>query len=211
MPTGPTRRERRRADRRNNGKITSPLPKFAPISVAQFGSLSPPIFMSAAPIVRTVMCVVLIQTSFIQSQVYSFKMWKELLEEAKPEPAAPDYDQHQSKIACLDVMISLHRTHVHQLKTLQLDHAKHIIMWGFECSKAEEDWDEAACAFEERLHELLEDEQAFSFEKERVVLSQMLNKFRENFAEGVVITDKETAVTLEEMGYVAVESAVGGV
>lgn len=58
---------------------------------------------------------------------------------------------------------------------------------------------------------MLENRHAFSSEKEREVLLRTLERFRENFADGVEIADKETAAALEDLGYEMMMGAIGGV
>ena len=103
--------------------------------------LSPGTFQNAAPIVRTVVHVTLIQTSFTASQVFGLEIWKEALELEKPRPSAPNHDHHEYKILYFQVIVELHDMHVRDLRALQLDYARQVVMWGLECSKAEEDWD----------------------------------------------------------------------
>lgn len=163
------------------------------------------------------MRVVLIQTSYTISQVFGFEVWKEVLELSQPRPSAPNNDHLEHQILCFDAIIALHDTHILKLKKLQLDYAQQVIMWALECSKAREVWSLAfiarrelelaqlnrmtkrmAIAFEEKLQQLLGNSHAFSSQQERAYLLQTLERFRVNFAEGVRLADKETALALKE-------------
>lgn len=91
-------------------------------------------------------------------------------------------------------------------------------MWGIECSKPKEEWNlrfiarrelelaqlnrmtkTVAIAFEERLQKMLRNGHAFSSKTERAHLLQTLERFRDNFAEGVELAEKETSAALKQM------------
>ncbi|KZM28165.1 uncharacterized protein EKO05_0003598 [Ascochyta rabiei] len=223
MPTRPARRERRRAERRNANQAFSPIlrmplpPQGATTALVDRTFLT--IFMSADPIVRTVMRLLLIQTSFAHSQVLGFEIWKEALRQEKPRRSAPNYAQHEYQILCFEAITELHYTHIHVLAALELDYARQVIMWGLECSKAEAEWDmhfiarrrlelaqlnrltsKLALAFEEELQGLLGNENLFSLQTEGAILLGALEKFRDNFAHGLVVADEETLADLEVAG-----------
>ncbi|KAF9692174.1 hypothetical protein EKO04_009855 [Ascochyta lentis] len=220
MPTRPTRRERRRADRRNANKAPSPIP-LIPLpprdaTLAEVRRASLTIFTTAVPVVRTVLRLILIQTSFTHGQVVGMEMWKEALEMVRPRPCAPNYAKHEHQIRCFETIVQLHDAHLRDLETLMLDYARQVVMWGLECSKAEQEWDlgfiarrrlelaqlnrttsKLAEAFEEKLQGSLGDEDLFHSEKGRVYVIGALERFRSNFAHGVVVADEETMVELE--------------
>ncbi|KAJ8112173.1 hypothetical protein OPT61_g5400 [Boeremia exigua] len=217
MPTRPVRRERRRADRRNANKGVSLAPHSWPNGFADLGPMSPAVFQKAAPVVRMVMRVVLIQTSFTISQVIGFELWKETLELRKPRRSAPTYGQCEYQISCFQIIIDLHYMHTQELEVLQLHYAKQVAMWGFECSKKEHEWDlgliarrklelaqlnritkRLAMAFEIKLQALLENSRLFTTQTERKCLLEMMESFRDSFREGVEIADQETAATLKK-------------
>ncbi|KAJ4356881.1 hypothetical protein N0V95_002972 [Ascochyta clinopodiicola] len=223
MPTRLSRRERRRAERRNANQVPSPIsrlplpPQGATSTIA--GGTSLTVLMSAVPIVRAVMRLLLIQTSFTYSQVVGLEMWKEALQQARPPRSAPNSSQHEYQIQGFEAIVQLHGTHIHDLAALQLDYARQLVMWGLECSKAEAEWDahfiarrrlelaqlnrttaKLALAFEEELQHLLEDEALFSSEKECALILGALDKFRDNFAVGLVAADEETMAELQAAG-----------
>ena len=175
------------------------------------------IFTSTVPVVRTVMRLILIQMSFTNSQVFGLAMWKEALEVEGLRPSVPNQNQHEYQILCFEAIVALHDIHLQELNTLQLEYARQVIMWGFECSKAEEEWDmrfiarrrlelaqlnrttkKLAVAFEERLQGLLENEHLFHSQMEQEFLIGALERFRDHFWDGVEVADRETAAALDE-------------
>lgn len=194
------------------------LPESA--AATAVGLISPMIFTSTVPVVRTVMRLILIQMSFTNSQVFGLAMWKEALEVEGLRPSVPNQNKHEYQILCFEAIVALHDSHIRDLSTLQLEYARHVIMWGFECSKAEEEWDmrfiarrrlelaqlnrttkKLAVAFEERLQGLLENEHLFESQMEQELLIGALERFREHFWDGVEVADRETAAALDEAEY----------
>lgn len=136
----------------------------------------------------------------------------------RPPPSAPEYHQHEYHILCFEAIVELHDLHVQNLERLQLEYAKQVVMWGLECSKAEDEWDVAfnerrrlelaqlnrktktlAVMFEEKLQKLLENEYLFASQIERDGLLGALGGFRDNFAKGVEVADEETAAALKRL------------
>lgn len=172
--------------------------------------------MAAEPVVRTVMRLVLREMEFTISQAVGLHMWKEALEQEKPRLSASSYEQNEYQIMCFGAILEIHDIQLRGLGVLQHLYARQVVLWGLECSKAEEEWDmrfiarrrlelaqlnrmtkRVAVELEKELQVTLGDDQLFASTAERRLFIGALDRFRAKFIHDMKAADKETVKALD--------------
>lgn len=162
------------------------------------------------------MRLILIQEIFMHSQVVALQMLKEVLELEKPRPSAPNFHQHEYQILCFQGIVELCDMHSQELRVLKLQYAEQVIMWGFECSKPEAEWDmkfiarrklelvqlnrtvrTLAVVLEEELQDLLKNHHFFTSPQVRMFVMGALERFRVRFVDDVEAAVRETTEELK--------------
>jgi hypothetical protein len=145
----------------------------------------------AKPVVRSVMRLVLSEEDFATAQIIGFQIESRRLEATR---AHANYMYYVEQIKSI---IESHLEHTRTVRRLKLRYAEQIIMWGFECSKPEADWDprfierrrlylaqlngevrQLAIAFEDKIGQYLLNERAWPTARAQLAFLQVMQAFR---------------------------------
>jgi hypothetical protein len=156
--------------------------------------------MRAEPTVRKIMRHILVQKDYVNGSVFGIEAYMRAVEATKVDPGYPNYENYRIQVMAFQIIVDYHDSTLKRIHSIGKLYAKQITMWGLECSKPQEEWDEAfiwrrkleiatldnrtkklATEFHDTVDMLMRHKHLYETERERNYVLEALDRFRNNF------------------------------